>query len=264
MEATHKPIVLVISETTKTTPISIINKIRKSDENENVSEVENKSGSPLKGYSHGIKNKYYETQILLMPFDDDLVLLPSDILPQIEGILIYFDPKVRTFSTKIQTYADFLESNGIELGILLCDLLYDNIAEGLTYKEVREKCTALDVIELARTNEENEDNHLNPCGYDELHQVLRNVIWSNVSMTGASATSSIAASRVNSGPLNPTNPTDRTMENELEMFEKLLSEVLMFKDTTSGLSRNERLLYAEQIAGKFDKLLEDDSSDAEK
>lgn len=39
----------------------------------------------------------------------------------------------------------------------------------------------LDIIELEKEGEdEDEENHFNPSGYDELTQALRSVIWSNV------------------------------------------------------------------------------------
>lgn len=54
------------------------------------------------------------------------------------------------------------------------------------------------------------------------------------------------------------------MEAELDMFEKLLSDMMTFKDQTANMSRNERLAMAEKFAQKFDKLLDfNDSSDDE-
>lgn len=57
---------------------------------------------------------------------------------------------------------------------------------------------------------------------------------------------------------------DKSVEVELEMFEKLLTDMITFKDQTANMSRNQRLAMAEKFAQKFDKLLEfNDSSDDE-
>lgn len=62
----------------------------------------------------------------------------------------------------------------------------------------------------------------------------------------------------------PAPEDDKSVEAELEMFEKLLSDMITFKDQTANMSKNERLVMAEQFAQKFDKLLEfNDSSDDE-
>lgn len=60
----------------------------------------------------------------------------------------------------------------------------------------------------------------------------------------------------------PAPEDDKSVEVELEMFEKLLTDMMAFK--SANLSRNERLAMAEKFAQKFDKLLEfNDSSDDE-
>lgn len=62
----------------------------------------------------------------------------------------------------------------------------------------------------------------------------------------------------------PAPEDDKSVEAELEMFEKLLSDMMTFKDQTANMSRNERLVMAEKFAQKFDKLLDfNDSSDDE-
>lgn len=47
---------------------------------------------------------------------------------------------------------------------------------------------------------------------------------------------------------NSGGPNETAIESELNGFEQLLTEVMMFKDTTASWSRNERLAYAEKFA----------------
>lgn len=42
---------------------------------------------------------------------------------------------------------------------------------------------------------------------------------------------------------------------ELANYERLLSEVIQFRSTTSSWTRNERLAYAQEFASLFDELL---------
>lgn len=177
-----------------------------------------------------------------------------------------------------------MEENNIEFGILLCGELFDNSTDGITYKEAKEYSNVLDVIELDRRRDGDDDdeqeqddniNHHDPVGYDELLQALRAVVWSNVdltrSTTGSVLRSAMAAAAVNGGA-NAYQPVpvaengvaqpsgsntnerpseqaaDASIEADLAKFEQLLSEVMMFKDTTANWSRNERLAYAERFA----------------
>lgn len=78
-----------------------------------------------------------------------------------------------------------MESAFIELGILLCDKLSDDEKTGITYKEIKQMSKLLDVIELGRTKDDEEETEVNsdhhdPIGYDEVQQVLRSFLWSNV------------------------------------------------------------------------------------
>lgn len=93
----------------------------------------------------------------------------------------------RTFlATTINEYAEYLDGTDIEIGILLCDELADAEKDGCTYKEIKQASKLLDVIELARQREEDEEiqdansDHHDPVGYDEVRQVLRSFLWSNV------------------------------------------------------------------------------------
>lgn len=159
---------------------------------------------------------------------------------------------------KLPIYANFIERNNIELGILLCSELYDNAMDGITYKESKEFSNVLDVIELDRKRENDDeeqsaaDNHHDPLGYDEVLQTIRAIIWSNVDMKKKMTQSKV--------PRKENDATDAddgkavsvdTLEAELSGFEQLLTEVMTFKETTASWSRNERLAYAEKFAGKF-------------
>lgn len=88
----------------------------------------------------------------------------------------------------IKTHLKYLESNHIELVVLLCEKLFDEERLGITYKEIKQSTRLMDIIELARTKDD-EDlaenyNHHDPVGYDELLQVLQNFLWSNVDIKG--------------------------------------------------------------------------------
>lgn len=88
----------------------------------------------------------------------------------------------------IKTHLKYLESNHIELVVLLCEKLFDEERLGITYKEIKQATRLMDVIELARKKDD-EDlaenyNHHDPVGYDELLQVLQNFLWSNVNIKG--------------------------------------------------------------------------------
>lgn len=162
--------------------------------------------SELVGLKHHLVTKYYETDILFIPYDKPLSTLPPPLQIFVEGLLIYFDahnvsrdlqtecnnctvlPKQRDIMKTIKTHLEYLDMNHIEMVILLCDKLFDEERLGITYKEIKQSSRLMDVIELGRTKddadiEENYDHH-DPVGYDELLQVLQNFLWSNVEMKG--------------------------------------------------------------------------------
>lgn len=65
--------------------------------------------------------------------------------------------------------------------MMLCKELLDDDNNGITFKCIKDCYNMLDIIELEKKGEdEDEENHFNPSGYDELAQALRSVIWSNV------------------------------------------------------------------------------------
>lgn len=189
----------------------------------------------------------------------------------------------RNFLLSLKTYADFMEENDIEFGILLCSELFDNSADGIVYKEAKAHSNVLDVIELDRKrpggdDDEEEDesiNHHDPIGYDELLQAIRAVIWSNVDLKrkangtvlrhvpngaeggaevqdGTSASSSAATNGSGVASIPKANgPVDNAkLEAEMDAFEQLLTQVMMFKDVTANWSRSEQLAYAENFASK--------------
>lgn len=179
-----------------------------------------------------------------------------------------------------------MEENNVEFGILLCSEIFDNAADGITYKEAKEYSNVLDVIELDRSrdadDEDEEDdniNHHDPVGYDELLQAIRAVVWSNVDLKRTTngnvlrqlqngndidrvANGAPAEVATASGPSDSSSRPaaaqgaagavdESKLEADLGAFELLLTEVMMFKDTTSNWSRNERLAYAEKFACKY-------------
>lgn len=168
-----------------------------------------------------------------------------------------------------------METNNIEFGILLCNELFDNSADGITYKEAKVYSNILDVIELERNTDNDDDgsgagasSHHDPVGYDELLQAIRAIIWSNVDLKRKTQTQSESSAKKVDDTWKATGSElekskekregkseeddGKKIEEELDGFEQLLTEVMMFKDTTSSWSRSERLAYAEKFACKFD------------
>lgn len=238
----------------------------------------------IKGYKFHNVTKYYENDIIFIAHEDKHInLVPIELLEHVEGCIVYFDSEnvsakyynfhagrscvtssfcafQKEFLNKLPMYANFIESNNIEFGILLCNELYDNQLDGITYKEAKSFSNILDVIELSRVHENDDDDqnnaatgHHDPVGYDELLQAIRAIIWSNVDLKRKST-----ARSDNGSAGEPKEPTDiandvddNNIEQELAGFEQLLTEVMMFKDTTSSWSRTERLAYAEKFACKL-------------
>lgn len=163
----------------------------------------------------------------------------------------------KDFLSKLPVYADFMRSNDIEFGLLLCSVLFDNSLEGITYKESKEFSNLLDVIELDRKRDDDDeeqcaaDSHHDPIGYNEALQAIRAIIWSNVDMKARKPLAKFGhnhAAKAESDDVRGSNPDE--IEAELSGFEQLLTEVMAFKETTASWSRNERLAYAEKFAGK--------------
>lgn len=67
--------------------------------------------------------------------------------------------------------------------MMLCKELSDDVNNGVTFKCIKDCYNMLDIIELEKTSDDVDDDGddpFNPCGYEELAQALRSVIWSNV------------------------------------------------------------------------------------
>lgn len=274
---TNLPIVLVLSSGV-TKAEDIITNIRKISIEEDKEELD--AVPKITGYKYNLITKYYTTDLLLCPLNVPLVECPLNLLNYVEGVLIYFDAENREFIKEIPKYADFLDSNQIEFGILLCNELCDDATNGVTYKEAKQCSTLLDVIELGRQrddDEEEEDDLHDPIGYDELTQAMRSFIWSNVNVNGASRVltsyvnlgaddidlseleSELNAAREAAELASPDDMPDledeAKIEAELMGFEKLLNDVMQFKSNTSSWSRDETLSYAMGFAEMFGKII---------
>ena len=57
--------------------------------------------------------------------------------------------------------------------------------------------------------------------------------------------------------------SEETIESELAGFEKLLSELMMFKNNASVMSPSDRFAYTQNFAEAFDDLIDDDDDDEE-
>nr|XP_019550631.2 uncharacterized protein LOC109420665 isoform X2 [Aedes albopictus] len=259
MEA-RKPIVLVMSVDAATDPESLIEKVRKIPSSEGQQELT----EGRTGYRYHIRTKYYETDVTLCPWksSEQLCDLPEAILTQLDGILIYFDAKDREFLKVLPDYAAFVADTGIEFGILLCSELQEESDKGITFKEAKEYCNILDVIELEPSGE-TEDGEA--AGVDELVQAMHNFIWSNVDMSrksgGGGAESSDGGGDAGTGEVSAAAVAEEDelrIEEELMGFEKLLTQVMQFRPNTNSWTRNERLAYAQEFAEIFDDLIGDD------
>ncbi|XP_037035658.1 uncharacterized protein LOC119073883 [Bradysia coprophila] len=261
----HLPIVLVLSEG-DLKPNEIIANIRKiPNENDHV-QLDN---TDLIAYKYHLVTKYYETDILFMPYEKSLNTFPHHLQVSVEGLFIYFNANDRDFINSIPKYGTYLQDNEIELGILLCNQLFDEEKDGVTYKEARQACKLLDIIELGRIKDDSDaadDNgdHHDPVGYDELIQVLKSFLWSNIDVDGARNTKPGNYGKGLAGAASSDQDlTDEKIEAELIGFEKLLTEVMAFKSNSSTWSRNDRLSYTQNFAEAFDNLIGDGSSDEE-
>lgn len=188
-------------------------------------------------YLCDLKTKYYENTIALLPYEGDIRELPEDLLSATEMLIAYFDPYDKTFKSHLSEYCNFLTNNDIELGLLLTSKLYDDAKQGLTYGTVKESCKfQFDVIELC-----NDDDDSETTGYTEVVEVLKNNIWSNVTVPGAN-----------------TEELDGDLEEQLEGFENLITSIQNFKRISSGMERDQRLNEAEKLADLFIKMMSED------
>jgi len=68
--------------------------------------------------------------------------------------------------------------------MVLCKELPDSTNNGVTFKCIKDLSSMLDIIELEKDTEDEEQDDFNLTGYDELAQALKSVIWSNVNING--------------------------------------------------------------------------------
>ncbi|XP_049283669.1 uncharacterized protein LOC125763965 isoform X2 [Anopheles funestus] len=272
-----EPIVLILSTDDSVKPENVVERMRKLPNSQQ--QVELSADSPeCIGYAYKIHTKYYDTKVILYAHGSaELATIPNAILKRTEGILIYFNAKDRSFLERLPAYSTFVQQNEIEFGILLCSTLQENNTDGITYSEAKSQCTVLDVIEL-EPNVEDADEEVagigEATGVDELIQAMHNYIWSNVHINrrNRNTTMNDEESPTLLSPADPGNPADdgngvpiteeeeRIIEAELNGFERLLTEVMNFQPNTSNWTRNERLMYAEELAEMFDNLVEEDDA----
>uniref|UniRef100_A0A182SCH0 Uncharacterized protein n=1 Tax=Anopheles maculatus TaxID=74869 RepID=A0A182SCH0_9DIPT len=267
-----EPIVLVLSTDESVKPESVIERIRKLPNSQDQIKLSTEPPECI-GYGYQIHTKYYDTKVILYAHGSaELATVSNAILKRTEGILIYFDAKDRTFLERLPAYSTFVQENEIEFGILLCSTLEESSADGITYGEAKSQCTVLDVIELEPTAEDAEEEVagiVEATGVDELIQAMRNYIWSNVNIhrgnRNAGANDEESPSLLSPNPADDdagpiTEEEERIIEAELNGFERLLTEVMNFQPNTSNWTRNERLMYAEELAEMFDNLVEEDEA----
>ncbi|XP_058814447.1 uncharacterized protein LOC131678380 isoform X2 [Topomyia yanbarensis] len=251
-----KPIVLVLSVDPTVEPESIITKVRKLP----VEQCQEALADGHTGFGYHIQTKYYDTDVLFCPWKStsELDTLPEAILNQTEGILIYFDSKDRNFLKRLPDYARFVTDADIEFGILLCSELQEESETGITYREAKQFCDSLDVIELEPSGETEEGE---AAGVDELIQAMHNFIWSNVDMSRKGESSGgelVADVSGNSEEPSTADEDERRAEEEVKDFEMLLTQLMQFRTNTSSWTRNERLAYAQEFAEIFDDMIADD------
>uniref|UniRef100_A0A1L8DDD5 Alpha-and gamma-adaptin-binding protein p34 n=1 Tax=Nyssomyia neivai TaxID=330878 RepID=A0A1L8DDD5_9DIPT len=255
----------------------VIKNIRQKSPTEDVLTL--KEDPKSQGYLHHIVTKYFETDLLFVPIDTPLESCPQHLISNAEAVLICFDATKRDFLKYIPKYANFLKNHQIELGILLCEQLCDE-SDGITYQEAKQCSKELDVIELSVSGDSDEetDEH-NPTGYDELHQALKSFLWASADVTKVyhhshpytpldlqnddiddeDVATSLQEDKESTQETH--NMSEDQITAELANYERLLSEVMQFRSTTSTWSRNERLTYAHQFANLFDEILNIDSYD---
>lgn len=201
-------------------------------------------GEGKTGYKHSIATKYYSTEIVFYPLRESLANLHEDIKAAVEGLILHFDATDRTFLNHLETYADFLEERDIEVGLLVCDHIFDEAADGITYREAKAHSKVLDLIELSPESDD-------PGGYPEVHRALHNTIWSNIQMNDEKPNGDDAEVAA-AGKKEPL--TEQEIEEKLVDFENLLTQAMTFRANTADIGRNERLLYAQQFADAFESI----------
>ncbi|KAG5682131.1 hypothetical protein PVAND_011507 [Polypedilum vanderplanki] len=220
---------------------NILSNIRKIPNDSNIFEYEN-----LTFYIHEINTKYYQTKVSLLPIEDITLLQKDSFKNKLEGILINFNSSDKSFLDILPKYVDFIKSNPVELFILICKKLVDDEKDGITFKCIKDCYHKIDIIELEKSDscDENEDEEEISNGYDELQEALKCTLWSNVSVDGSTEHN-----------IQIEEEDYNSIENEINNFETLMSQVMQFRSNTSNMSRDEQLNSAQYFAEVFEKLL---------
>ncbi|XP_053954803.1 uncharacterized protein LOC128860993 [Anastrepha ludens] len=188
-------------------------------------------------YLCDLKTKYYENTIALLPYKGNVSEMPEEVLKATEVLIVYFDPDNKSFKHQIPDFCSLVTNNDIEMGLLLTSKLFDDTKQGLTYENVKEDCKfQFDVIELC-----NEEDKGETSGYQEVVEVLKNNIWSNIKVPGGNA-----------------DALDNDMEEQLESFENLITSMQNFKRMSSGMERDQMLDEAEKLAELFIQMMNED------
>ncbi|KFB42919.1 hypothetical protein ZHAS_00010745 [Anopheles sinensis] len=281
--SSHEPIVLIMSLDDTVKPESLVEKIRKQPNDQN--QVKLVELLETVGYRYHIHTKYYGVDVVLVAHESSLGLprgqisLPSPIISRLEGLLIYFNAKDRSTLELLRNFQQFVNTEDTEFAVLLCSTLAESSTDGVTYGEVKKLCPFFDLIELEPTAEDvaNAATAGEAIGVDELIQELHTHVWSNSILhrrtdmlqrepndkpsasTAPPQPPPVAANGTgndNDGPV--TEEEEKMIEVELNGFERLLTEVMTFQPNTSSWSRNERLMYAQELAEMFDDMVEED------
>ncbi|KAH8257543.1 hypothetical protein KR038_011383 [Drosophila bunnanda] len=251
------PVVLVLSYDSTVPPLEIVQNIL--SEMDQPKESQSTECS-LDSYKCGIKTKYYNTSISLVPFKGKLETVPEDILQATEALIIYFDPKDVSaiyiywmlfkrlyFQTSfIDTIPNTLSKNEqIQLGFLLTSNSTGG-ESGMSFGELKERTNFFfDIITLKKSNNSESDSDEGEKEYEEVVEGLKNVVWSNVTMGSKEHKDDIS---------------NDELDNQLKDFENLLLTAQSLRNDTS-LTREQFLDRAEQFAGIVSAILNDNDSD---
>ncbi|XP_070493452.1 alpha- and gamma-adaptin-binding protein p34 [Chironomus tepperi] len=237
------PVLAVISEDKNQSADSIVDNIRKLSSNEDVQDLHD-----CRICIHNIVTKYYETKIALLP-TDNFKGLNDAVKNKIEGILIYFDANDRSFLKTLPFYKDFIKDHNIEFSILLCKELTENDNAGITFSCIKSIYNKFDIIELeSKPCDDDDDEFSEPFGYDELAIALQ--VFPKIPNLDTS------------NKENDENSEDELdVEEEIDKFENLLSQMMQFRPNTENMSREERLSHAQNFAEIFEKLILQDAEE---
>ncbi|CAG9803924.1 unnamed protein product [Chironomus riparius] len=237
------PILAVISEDKNQSADSLIANIRKLSNNEDVQDLYD-----CRICIHNIVTKYYETKIALLP-TDNFIGLNDAVKSKIEGVLLYFDSNDRSFLKTLPFYKDFIKDHNIEFSILLCKQLTENVDAGITFSCIKSIYNKFDIIELDGKSCDDSDDFTEPIGYDELAMALQ--VFPKIPNLDTHSNEEN----------DKLSGDDIDVQEEIDRFENLLSQMLQFRPNTENMSREERLNHAQNFAEIFEKLILQDAEE---